>query len=114
VFWGYVAIISELPTLILPPPHHRSIQIHPNQVLGKIGKQSSSALSIDTMCITHDRAYLVTSSQDCCKFWSMSDIPTLQIEGKNRKREIVDRNESGKRKKKKQTKVPDLGFYSDL
>ena len=54
----------------------RSIQILPNDILGVVGHHPPG-LPIDNMCLTHDGTYLVTGSQDVCKFWSVDSIPTL-------------------------------------
>lgn len=54
----------------------RSIQILPNDTLGVVGHHPPG-LPIDNICLTHDGAYLVTGSQDVCKFWCVDSIPTL-------------------------------------
>ena len=54
----------------------RSIQLLPSQDLGIIGHHPP-CLPIDNMCLTHDGSFLVTGSQDVCKFWSIESIPTL-------------------------------------
>ena len=54
----------------------RSIQLLPSQDLGVIGHHPP-CLPIDNMCLTHDGSFLVTGSQDVCKFWSVKSIPTL-------------------------------------
>lgn len=54
----------------------RSIQILPNNILGVVGHHPPG-LPIDNMCLTHDGSYLVTGSQDICKFWCVESIPTL-------------------------------------
>ena len=54
----------------------RSIQILPSEVLGVVGHHPAG-LPIDNMCMTHDGSFLLTGSQDVCKFWSVDAIPTL-------------------------------------
>ena len=54
----------------------RSIQVLPSQVLGVVGHHPPG-LPIDNICLTHDSSFLVTGSQDVCKFWSVESIPTL-------------------------------------
>ena len=98
------------------------MQILPNEVLTEIGRHTDS-YPIDCMKLTHDCQFLVTCSQDSCKFWAVPDIPTFapgrigacveedkEVEEEKRKRK--------KRKRKqikdgtKQTKSDD--FFSDL
>ncbi len=89
--------------------------------MGIIGKQSPTALSIDAMCLTHDREFLLTSSQDCLKFWSVGAIPTLPSDGPSGKRktkaEVADRDDTYSRKKRKKERnedKSDVDFFADL
>ena len=50
------------------------MQILPNQVLQVVGRHTDS-YSIDCMRLSHDNQYLITASQDYCKFWAAQDIP---------------------------------------
>ena len=52
----------------------RAVQILPNKVLTEVGRHTDG-YPIDCMRLTHDRQFMVTSSQDYCKFWPLSDIP---------------------------------------
>ena len=54
----------------------RSVHVLPHQILANVGHHSES-LPIDSMCLTHDKTFLVTCSQDSCKFWTVEDIPKL-------------------------------------
>lgn len=54
----------------------RSIQLLPSQDLGVVGHHPPG-LPIDNMYLTHDSSFLVTGSQDVCKFWSVESVPTL-------------------------------------
>ena len=60
---------------IAPP---RAVQILPNEVLQVIGRHTEN-YPIDCMRLTHDGHYLVTSSQDCCEFWAVQDIPKFAL-----------------------------------
>ena len=80
---------------LLLTPRYRSVQVLPNQILGTVGHHTKG-LSVDTMCLTHDREFLVTSNEDSCKFWAAEDIPKLK-----RSRAAVEGEGSSKRGKKK-------------
>ena len=67
----------------------RSIQVLPSQDLGVVGHHSPG-LPIDNMCLTHDSSFLVTGSQDVCKFWSIESIPTLP--GANARQQQCDQS----------------------
>ncbi len=103
-------------------PTDRSVQILPNEVLGTVGQQSPTALSIDAMCLTYDDQFLVTSSHDCLKFWPVAAIPTLPSHtlpsGKRKtKAQVVDTDDTYARKKRKKQKKKDdsdANFFSDL
>ncbi len=77
------------------------------------------------MCLSHDREYLITSSQDSCYFWPVDSIPTLpaneeeEEEGgysrrkKKRKRKNKNRDlEKEEIKKSKKSELKD--FFSDI
>ncbi len=73
------------------------------------------------MCLTHDREFLLTSSQDCLKFWSVGAIPTLPSDGPSGKRktkaEVADRDDTYSRKKRKKERnedKSDVDFFADL
>ena len=42
------------------------------------------------MCFTHDSSFLVTGSQDVCKFWSIESIPILP--GANARQQQCDQS----------------------
>ena len=99
------------------------MQILPNEMLATVGQQSSTALSIDSMCLTHDSEFLLTGSHDCLKLWPVAAIPTLPSDthssGKKRKTkaEVVDTDDTYARKNKKKQKKKDnrdATFFSDL
>ena len=63
---------------------------------------------MEGMCFSHDRDYVVTSSQDSCHFWPVSLIPTLpgaEGVGTEEEEEGVNKN---KRKRKRKQKHRDL------
>ena len=88
------------------------------------------------MCITHDGAFLVTGSQESCKFWSVADIPKLGGAGEEESGGEGEMAEEGeeegevrkkrRRRRKKRTKVHDseesggeskaakVDFFADL
>ena len=43
-------------------------------MLAEVGRHTDG-YPIDCMRLTHDRNFLVSCSQDHCKFWAVSDIP---------------------------------------
>ena len=45
-------------------------------MLGIVG-QHVGGFPVEHMCLSHDKEYLVTSSQDSCHFWATSQIPIL-------------------------------------
>lgn len=96
------------------------MQILPNEVLGTVGQQSSAGLPIDSMCVTHDNQFLVTTSHDCLKFWPMEALPTLPSHstGKRKtKADVFDTDDTYARKKKKKQKkkdTSDANFFCDL
>lgn len=63
------------PNCLIPP---RAVQILPNKMLQVIGKHTEN-YPIDCMRLTHDGQYLVSSSQDCCKFWAVQNIPKFAL-----------------------------------
>ena len=100
----------------------RSIHVLPNQFLGLVG-QHLGGFPVEHMCLSHDGNYLITSSQDSCHFWLVSQIPTLpgqESGGEEEEEEVVRRRKKRKRKQKhvaaeklaKQKKSSD--FFSDL
>lgn len=80
---------------------HRSIQILPNQLLGLVGRHSTGS-PIEGMCLSHDRQYLITSTQESCMFWPTADIPLLP--GNSDKEEEEEEKRSQKRKRRKKQK----------
>lgn len=69
----------------------RSIHILPNQFLGLVG-QHLGGFPVEHMCQSHDENYLITSSQDSCHFWPLSQIPTLptQADGREEEEDTVE------------------------
>ena len=89
---------------------HRSVQILPNQILSVCG-QHTEGLPVDNMCLTRGQQYLVTSSQDSCRFWCMEDIPKLP--------QTTDRGKTRGRKRKRKQRAdnedPSTGdFFAEL
>lgn len=107
--------------LVVVTDTYRSVQILPNRILGEVGQHMES-LSIDNMCLTHDRQFLVTSSQNSCNFWPTEDIPTLTEESSGKKKRVrVDRSEVNvkgrqrkKQKKQEHERNDHQDFFSDL
>lgn len=89
-------------------------------MLGSVG-QHPGEFPVEDMCMSHDRRYVVTSSQDSCCFWPTTDIPTLPPDSgggggrkrQGRKRKMKHRDlaaeESAKTKRLQQT-----DFFADL
>lgn len=76
------------------------------------------------MCLTYDSTFLISGSHDCCKFWSVEDIPKLKTdvaeeeeeeEGscfKRRKRKRKRKQTAAVGEKSGRTAVND--FFADL
>ena len=79
---------------------HRAVQILPNQVLQEVGRHTDS-YPIDCMRLSHDSQFLVTCSQDCCKFWAVPDIPRF---APNRIGTIIDEQDKEEEEEEKQWK----------
>lgn len=71
----------------------RSVQILPNSFLGSVGKHPSD-FPVESMCLSHDRQYMISSCQDSCYFWPTHLIPVLPLE----------EDEEGYKKKKRKRK----------
>ncbi|CAI8052765.1 WD repeat-containing protein 55 [Geodia barretti] len=85
----------------------RAVQILPNKVLTEVGRHTDG-YPIDCMRLTHDRQFMVTSSQDHCKFWPLSDIPKFApdtigtvVGERDDEEEEVEEGGGGKRRKRK-------------
>lgn len=100
----------------------RSVQILPNQLLGSVGQHSSGS-PVENMCLSHDRKYVITSSQESCYFWDSNLIPTLPP--------VLEESEEGKTKRRKRKrkqkhrdleteqlartkKIQQVNFFADL
>ena len=104
---------------------HRAVHVLPNQELGTFGEHTAG-FPINGMCLTHDHAWVVTSSYNCCHFWPQGDIPKLPLgKGEGGGGEGGDGGRSGRRKRKRKQKQRDLedvekvkqsrdDFFSDL
>ena len=63
------------------------------------------------MCLSHDRKYLITSSQDSCYFWPTDSIPTLPANEEEEEEEAEGLglyNNKHKKKRKRKSKNRDL------
>ena len=85
----------------------RAVQILPNKVLTEVGRHTDG-YPIDCMRLTHDRQFMVTSSQDHCKFWPLSDIPKFApdtigtvVSERDDEEEEGEEEGGGKRRKKR-------------
>ena len=73
------------------------------------------------MCLTHDKTFLVTCSQDSCKFWAVEDIPKLSPGGEEK--DSCDGPQRKRRKRKQRQRDADKeggsaavrdDFFADL
>ena len=90
-----------------------------------MGKHSSG-FPVESLCLSHDREYVVSGCQDSCHFWSTSDIPTLPQgeEEEEEEREGHRRRRKRKRKQKhrdlaaedqaRTKRLQNAEFYADL
>lgn len=106
----------------------RAVQILPNQVLTEVGRHTDS-YPIDCMKLTHDHQFMVTCSQDYCKFWSVPDIPTFAPDRigtvtDEQVKEVEEKRKQKRRRKRKREQMWDGSkqtnpisaddFFSDL
>jgi len=102
------------------------VQILPNQTILEVG-QHSDELSVDHLSLTHDHEYLVSSSQDCVKFWAVDEViearvksdPLLRKQAEDDSSDSEDEERRKRRKRKKKhlvTKKPktSVDFFADL
>ena len=106
------------------------MQILPNKVLTEVGRHTDG-YPIDCMRLTHDRQFMVTCSQDHCKFWAVSDIPrfapdTIGTVFSDPEREEEEeeggrhkRKKRGKKRKREMVRIdsnskPTNDFFSDI
>lgn len=97
----------------------RSIQILPNQILGTVGCHTAG-FPIDFMCLTHDRAFLVSGSQDSCKFWPVEGIPKLKgSDSRDQEESWLKRRKRKRKQKTEKEREEEEGagqndFFADL
>ena len=79
--------------------------------------------SVDGLCLTHDKQFLVSNSFDLVKFWSTEEIPTMWIDNEEEMEKKTTGHRCRKKRKNRKEVVQDgkkpkytmnKDFFSDL